>query len=297
MTLAHAADLLLAAVAAAYAFASAAYFARLTGRSSGVVSLAKPLLAVGATLHVTHFVLVATVERACPVQGIHSATSITGAAAAWLFLGAQALRRNAEARRSLEVVGAFIAPAALGAALASRFIGLGEPPAHVRSAILPLHVTTVLLAVAFFTVASALAATYLLQEKQLKQKKIGGLLQRLPPLDVLDRISHRFLLAGFPLLTIGIVTGLVWVGKVGSGGNGVRQVLTYAAWLMFAGVLFMRSAGGWRGRRAAWGTLLGFGCAVLVFLVYLARSGQSHPQPGARSLVEPAGIVAPGAKG
>lgn len=297
MTLAHAADLLLATIALAYACASAAYFARLVGRSGGVASLGKPLLAVAASLHLGHFFLVATVVRACPVQGIHQATSFTGAAAAWLFLGASTFRRNSDTRRSLEVVGAFIAPFALAAVLAARFIGLGEPPAQVRSAILPLHVTTVLLAVALFTVASALAATYLLQEKQLKQKKIGGLLQRLPPLDVLDRASHRFLLAGFPLLTIGIVTGLVWIGRVGSEGSGVRQVLTYAAWFLFAGVLFMRSAGGWRGRRAAWGTLLGFGCAVLVFLVYLARSTQVHPQPGARSVIEPAGVIAPGAHG
>jgi ABC-type uncharacterized transport system permease subunit len=295
MSLAHAADLLLATIALAYACASAAYFARLVGRSGGIASIGKPLLVVAASLHLGHFFLVATVVRACPVQGIHEATSFTGAAAAWLFLGASTFRRGPDTR--LEVVGAFIAPFALAAVLAARFIGLGDPPAQVRSAILPIHVTAVLLAVALFTVASALAATYLLQEKQLKQKKIGGLLQRLPPLDVLDRASHRFLLAGFPLLTIGIVTGLVWIGRVGSEGSGIRQVLTYAAWFLFAGVLFMRSAGGWRGRRAAWGTLLGFGCAVLVFLVYLARPGQARPQPGARSVIEPAGVIAPGAQG
>jgi ABC-type uncharacterized transport system permease subunit len=224
---------------------------------------------------------------------------VTGAAAAWLFLAVSTVRRNAETRRSLEVIGAFIAPFSLATVLAARFIGAGEPAPRVRSAILPLHVTTVLLASAFFTVASAVAATYLLQEKQLKQKKMGGLLQRLPPLDVLDRISHRFLLAGFPLLTIGIVTGLVWIGRVGTDDvRWLRQILTYAAWLLFAGVLFMRSAGGWRGRRAAWGTLLGFGCAVLVFLVYLARAGQApHPQPGARSLIAPVNETTPGAVG
>jgi ABC-type uncharacterized transport system permease subunit len=290
MNLAQAADLLLATTAVAYACASAAYFARLAGRTAGLVRAGKPLLAGGALLHSAHFVLVANVARACPVQGIHSATSVLGAGAAWLFLVATTLRRSADTRRSLEIVGAFIAPFSLATLLAARFIGMGDPAPTVRSAILPVHVTSVLLAVALFTVASALAATYLLQEKQLKQKKLSGLFQRLPPLDVLDRVSHRFLLAGFPLLTLGIVTGLVWIGRVGADGSQVRQVLTYAAWLFFAGVLFMRSAGGWRGRRAAWGTLIGFGCAVLVFLVYLVRTAHGHtPQPGARSLVEPAG--------
>ena len=54
----------------------------------------------------------------------------------------------------------------------------------------------------------------------------------------------------------------------------IRQVLAYAAWVLFAGVLLMRSTGNWRGRRAAWGTILGFGCAFLVYLVYLVRNVQ-----------------------
>jgi ABC-type uncharacterized transport system permease subunit len=140
-------------------------------------------------------------------------------------------------------------------------------------------VTAILLASALFAIASALAATYLLQEKQLKQKRALGLLQRLPPLDVLDRASHKFLLAGFPLLTLGIVTGLVWIGKIGSEAGLLRQVLAYAAWVLFAIVLLMRSAGGWRGRRAAWGTILGFACAVLVFLVYLVRNAHAGMTP------------------
>ncbi len=273
MPLATIADLILAATALAYAVASGLYFLQLAGRaSSGGAGerFAKPVLAGGALLHLVHFFIISANAHACPVEGIHPATSLMALTATTTFLFVSRFWK-------IEVVGAFVAPVALAAVLAARLVGVrpetGAPV--MRTALLPLHVTTVFVASALFTIASALAATYLIVERQLKSKKTLGVIQRLPPLEVLDRASHRFLLAGFPLLTIGILTGLFWIGQVSGGKLAViRQVLAYSAWLLFAAVLLMRSAGGWRGRRAAWGTILGFGCACLVFLVYLVRNGR-----------------------
>jgi ABC-type uncharacterized transport system permease subunit len=265
MSLTAVSDLLLAATLIAYAVASGLYFLQLAGRDTG--RFAKPALGTAAVLHLALFFVITANLKACPVEGIHQATSLMALTAASVFLFVSRFWK-------VEVVGAFIAPVALAALLAARFVGKADTVTPgMRTAALPLHVTTVFLASALFTIASALAATYLLQEKQLKKKKTAGLLQRLPPLDVLDRASHRFLLAGFPLLTIGILTGLLWIAHSPQGGLAVlRQVLAYAAWILFAAVLLMRSAGGWSGRRAAWGTILGFGCAFLVFLVYLVRN-------------------------
>ncbi|MGZ3423752.1 MAG: cytochrome C assembly family protein [Polyangiales bacterium] len=263
MSLTTVADLLLAATLVAYAGASGLYFLQLAGRDG---RLAKPLLAGAAVLHLALFFVITANLRACPVEGIHQATSLMALTATSVFLFVSRFWK-------VEVVGAFVAPVSLAALMAARFVGRADTTPVVSSAMLPLHVTSVFLASALFTIASALAVTYLLQEKQLKKKKTAGISQRLPPLDVLDRASHRFLLAGFPLLTIGILTGLLWIAHAPAGGIAVlRQVLAFAAWLLFAAVLLMRSAGGWRGRRAAWGTLLGFGCACLVFLVYLVRN-------------------------
>ncbi len=265
MNLANVSDLVLVGTAASYAVASGLYFTQLAGRAPRGVKWAKPVLGLAAVAHLGHFLLISMVQKACPVEGIHQATSLAALASVCLYLVASGFFR-------VEVIGAFVAPVCLAAILAARFVGLPDVTPPVKSAVLPLHVTAILLSSALFAIASALAATYLLQEKQLKQKKGLGLLQRLPPLDVLDRASHRFLLAGFPLLTVGIVTGLVWIGRIGEGGGLLRQILAYAAWVLFAVVLFMRSAGGWRGRRAAWGTILGFGCACLVFVFYLVRT-------------------------
>ncbi len=275
MQLTVAADILLVSTALAYAGAAGLFFARLAKRGVEHDALgrrAELVFGVGALLHFGYFMLTAAIEKACPVEGIHQAASLTGLVTGTMFLFVSRAKR-------LDAIGAFIAPIALAALLSARFVGGAAPP--IKSAVLPFHVTSILVASALFAVSSALAATYLFQEKQLKQKRKLGLLQGLPPLDVLERASHRFLLAGFPLLTLGILTGLLFVGRLNAGDPSsraqlLRQILAYAAWVCFAGVLFMRSAAGWRGRRAAWGTLVGFGCAVLVFVVYLVRDRAGH---------------------
>ena len=130
-----------------------------------------------------------------------------------------------------------------------------------------------LLGVALFTLAFASAVGYLVQEHLLKQKRLEGVFLRLPPLDALDRAEHRFLVAGFPLLTIGILTGTLWAREVEAGGAAqiVRALFGYVSWGLFGLVLLLRAAAGWRGRRAAYGTIAGFGFTVLVLLLYLVR--------------------------
>jgi ABC-type uncharacterized transport system permease subunit len=138
---------------------------------------------------------------------------------------------------------------------------------------LPFHVVSNLLGITLFTFAFAAAVAYLVQDRRLKHKRFDGV-GRLPPIDSLDRAEHRFLVAGFPLLTIGILTGTIWAREIEAGGFAAmaRAGLSYASWVLIGGVLLLRAAAGWRGRRAAFGTILGFSLTVLVLVFYLVRS-------------------------
>lgn len=265
------ADGLFYLAAAAYVAASVLFLRYLVRGSGNVGVLAPRLVGVAALLHAAQIVVASLVLKVCPVSGIHFPMSV----AAMSMCVAYVLARK---RLRVEIAGAFIAPLALTTLLASRFVGGGvDPGARMKSAILPFHVTSNLFGIALFTLASSAATLYLIQEHLLKRKHIDGLFRRLPPLDVLDRAEHRFLLAGFPLLTIGIITGTVWARRVEMGipGEMLRTALGYATWLVIAAVLFLRAAAGWRGRRAAYGTLAGFGFAVVVLLVYLLRAPSS----------------------
>jgi ABC-type uncharacterized transport system permease subunit len=261
------ADVLFVSTALIY-FAACVLFIAFLGnaRFASAGKLAPRLVAAGVVLHAGHILVSSYDLHVCPVKGIHFALSI----ASMLACGVYLVMRG---RYRIDVVGAFVAPLALTFLLASRLVAIGEPTTHLRSTILPIHVTVNLVGDALFMLAFAAAVAYLLQERRIKQKRLEGVFRRLPPLDALDRAEHRFLLAGFPLLTIGILTGTYWAHEVeaGSAVDIARAAFGYATWVLFAGVLLLRAAAGWRGRRAAYGTIAGFGFAVVVLLIYLFR--------------------------
>jgi ABC-type uncharacterized transport system permease subunit len=263
------AEVLFYLTAATYVAASALFLRFLVrGKGGDVGTLAPRLIGLGAALHAGHIVLASLVLGICPVEGIHFPMSVASMSMCLVYV-------IARKRLKVDVAGAFVAPLALTTLLASHFVGGGaEPGARIKGAVLPFHVTSNLFGVALFTLAFSAATLYLIQEHLLKTKRIDGVFRRLPPLDVLDRAEHRFLLACFPLLTIGLITGTLWARRVEMGAPGavLPAVFGYVTWLVIAGVLFLRAAAGWRGRRAAYGTIAGFGFAVVVLLFYLLRS-------------------------
>ncbi len=290
------ADTLFYLTAASYVVASVLFLRYLVrGTGERGERFAPRLVGFGAVLHAAHIVVASLVLRVCPVEGVHFPMSV---AAMFMCVG----YFFARARYRVEVAGAFIAPLALTTLLASRFVGGGaDPSARVKSVLLPFHVTMNLIGVALFALAFSAAALYLLQERLVKQKRIDGVSRRLPPLDALDRAEHRFLLAGFPLLTIGIVTGTVWARRVEMGlpGEVLRAVFGYVTWLVIAGVLFLRAAAGWRGRRAAYGTIAGFAFSLVVLAIYLLRGSVSpteetiHASASAPSTLTPPAVPPP----
>jgi ABC-type uncharacterized transport system permease subunit len=267
---------ILAATVAAYATACGLFVAYLSSdRFARAGTLAPRILLVATLLHAAHITASSIVLHVCPVEGIHFALSVASMLACAIYL---ALRR----RYRIDVVGAFVAPLALTFLLASSLVGMSQrdPDARYGRAILPIHVAVNLLGDALFMLAFAAAVAYLLQERRLKQKNFAGFFRKLPPLDALDRAEHRFLLAGFPFLTAGILTGVYWAHDVEAGGAAdiARAIFGYTTWLLFAGVLLLRAGAGWRGRRAAYGTIAGFSFAVLVLIIYLLRDTMA---PGA----------------
>ncbi len=268
------ANWLFVATAASYFAASVIFIAELLGRAGRAGPWAARLVALGVPLHAAQIVVWSLVLHVCPVEGIHFSLSVASMLACLAYV-------LARLRYRVDVVGAFVAPQALAFLLASRFVGPVNDEPRLRSALLPFHVAANLLGVALFTMAFAAAVAYLLQESRLKHKRFAGA-SRLPPIDALDRAEHGFLVAGFPLLTIGILTGTLWAREIEAGGAAAiaRACLSYASWALIGGVLLLRAAAGWRGRRAAFGTILGFGLTLLVLVTYLVRSFGQVAAPG-----------------
>ena len=135
-----------------------------------------------------------------------------------------------------------------------------------------IHISLATLGVAIFALATALAAIYLLEDRNLKRKRFDGILfRRGVALESLDLLAHRLVLVGFPIFTVALMLGVIWVSQRASGFDRLEYPLALVTWLSFAGLIVARTTHGWRGRRAALLTVVGFVAAVLVFAIYFAR--------------------------
>jgi ABC-type uncharacterized transport system permease subunit len=181
------------------------------------------------------------------------------------------LRRRAK----IDAIGVVVAPLSLTLFVGAEFLRSSVPVTDFPRTLLLMHVAANVLGVGLFLLAGAAGAFYLVQERRLKEKRISPRSGRLPPLDALDLTEHRLLLAGFPLLTFGIVSGAVFASSPGAmtPAGLARSLFAYSTWFLVAGVLVLRASLGWRGRRAAYGTLAGVVCVLLVIGVYVANSG------------------------
>jgi ABC-type transport system involved in cytochrome c biogenesis permease subunit len=183
------------------------------------------------------------------------------------------------ARRSVRVVGAFIAPVSLGLALVGLLVDTTNSaaflPEVLSSAWLPVHTLANYASLSLFALAFASGVVYLVQDGRLKRKAIlttqPGML-KLPALEVLDRVNHRGFALGLAFLTLGILSGTFWA--VGGAAEGVdlrpKVVVTLGLWLLYALAWPARALLGWGGRRAAWIAIVGF-AGLLVSVTFVAH--------------------------
>jgi ABC-type uncharacterized transport system permease subunit len=170
-------------------------------------------------------------------------------------------------RRPYRLLGLAVMPLAailLVVARAGGGTGVGAR-SHYSNLFLVLHVGLVLVAFAGFTLAAALSAFYLWQERRLKRRAVTILRRPAPSLATLDRLASRTVLVSLPALTLGLAVGLI---RLLNDGERVDAVVaaTAVTWLVWAAYLVLRATRGWTGRRAAYVALAGFALVIVVRL-------------------------------
>jgi ABC-type uncharacterized transport system permease subunit len=175
-------------------------------------------------------------------------------------------------RYRLTLGGVVVMPVALVLLVLARLTPAGDVNEDL-STLGRIHISLATIGVGVFAVASALSAIYLVENRALKKKKFDTLAfkDRGAPLEALDRLSHRLIWVGFPIFTIAMVLGAIWVSRLGQSLDRLEYPLAAITWIAYATLLIARTAYGWRGRRAALLTLEGFASALAVLLIYLIR--------------------------
>lgn len=182
----------------------------------------------------------------------------------WFVVGAYLIWGCRKPYRLLGLAVMPLAAALLVVARAGGGTGVGTR-SHYSNLFLVLHVGLVLAAFAGFTLAAALSALYVWQERRLKRRETTILRRPAPSLATLDALAARTVLFSLPALTLGIAVG---VARLVSTGDRVDAlvVATIVTWLVWAAYLVLRATRGLTGRRAAYLALAGFALVIVVRL-------------------------------
>jgi ABC-type transport system involved in cytochrome c biogenesis permease subunit len=248
--------------------AAAIYLAAGLGALLGVV-LPAPRMLRGATWGLllgalVHGLAIATLHRLDPppsLTDLPTAVSFTAGIAVIFLL---VLMRRLRVASLTAVAGpvaflaVFIGALRLPHASESSFGAGSWPHAHVLLSSAGL---------ALLGVAGLAGLFFLIEHRRLKRKRPMGRESKLPSLEALDRINVAALAVGFPLLTLGVVTGIFWVhealGRVWTGAD--HESWLAIAWAIYAGLVLARFVGHQGSRQAAASALAGF--AFLLFAV------------------------------
>ena len=256
---------LLLAVLAAYLIAAIHSILAFVNKRRALQSVAQWSIGVGFVLHTGVLLDEWMVDGHYPLYSLRETLSFL----AWALVAVYGL---VVYRYTAQAVGAFTMPlisVLTFAALVTNSDPNSSPAQFGATWLFPIHTTLLIFAYAAFAIVFMASVMYLLQERELKHKTFSGIFHRLPALTMINEIATGAAAIGLTLLTLGIVSGLIWSWSLKGvmWHNDPKEIFAVLTWLLYFILAIYRSTASWRGRRAAWLGVLGF---VLVLCTFFA---------------------------
>ena len=239
---------------------------RFTGR------IATILMLLGLAAHYVSLMVRARGTHTVPYHDLQGSMSLFG----WL-LGVTYLCLEIYHRQ--RTVGAFVLPVILAFFFTAYLV-----PDHPSAAATPhgvvfaLHVTLSILAYAAFALSCVLSLMYLAEERFLRIRRLGDVVWRLPPLELLERMSHTSVLVGLITIAAGTALGFVAVDRLPGDPAyfDPKYVVTLLVLLLYAAYFQLARTAAWRGARASKLCVFNFVLVVLSFTVVNLYFSQHH---------------------
>ena len=248
-----------------YILSTAGYIAYLFFQKERLQKIGYVLLFAGFLIHSISIGYGFLQSGHLPVQNLHQTLSIAGWAIAGMFL-------FLTYRFNLKVLGVYAAPLVAIVMIICMCLPAEGTVVQAKTLFsniwLVSHVVIIFVGEAAFALACGAGLLYILQERAIKTKHHGFFFKRLPALELLDNTGYACIVVGFSLLTLGLITGFVYAKFIwGSFWSwDPKEVWSGIAWLIYAALLHGRLALGWRGRKAAIMSIIGFGILLFTFL-------------------------------
>ena len=128
------------------------------------------------------------------------------------------------------------------------------------------HVITCFFGYAAFALSFGVSIMYLLKRLDAEEKN-NLFLRLIPSTAILDDLNYQMIVTGFLMLTLGIITGSVWAhsawGTYWSWDP--KETWSLITWLVYASVIHARLVRGWKGKKIAILSIVGFACVLFTY--------------------------------
>jgi len=257
------ADMVLQITTLLYFLSMAGYVLFLFNQKPLYQKTAFGFISTAVGLHFISMLVYTLATQHVPIQNLPQSLSLAAFALGGMFLFSQY-------KFDLKILGVFVSIVLFAIMLVVVLI----PETSVeKNAVLKgfwfySHIALVFAGEASLALACGAGILYLLQERGIKSKSPGFFFKRLPSLDLLDSVGYTCLTTGFALLTIGLITGFIYAktiwGRFWSWDP--KEVFSVGTWMVYAALLHLRLYSGWRGRKSAIMTIVGFFIIIFTFL-------------------------------
>lgn len=248
-----------------YVAAAVLYGANFTLRIRGYGAAARALFLAGLAVHTAAIGSECMITRHGPFASSFGTLSVLAWAAAAVYVPLEAAARTV----TLGVLAAPLTSLLLFASLIHARAEHYTSPL-VRTRIINFHVLMVLVSFGLFALAACCAVFYVWQYGALKHPSRKALFRRLPPLEVVDAFAYHLVAFAVPILTLGLLLGIVRAALGGLHGNWLvdpHTIVSLVVWAIYTGYLVARGAAGWRGTRVNSLLILGMIAAAAIFFV------------------------------
>jgi ABC-type transport system involved in cytochrome c biogenesis permease subunit len=248
-----------------YGAAFAVFLYHLFSKRPGMNRAGMVLAAVGLVFHTEALICRGISAGHVPVVGAYESLVLVAWSVTLVYHVLESFTR-------IKAVGLYVMPVVLvllTTAWSDYRAPVGLMPA-LRSDVVVVHVIVMLVAVGCLYVAGGAALIYVIERDQLKRRRVGPLLGRLPSLGTLDKLVYHATLLGLPFLTMGMVAGVIRAVtyRVPHWWGDPLVLLALAAWFVYVILLWGHMRRGWGGSRASWLAIVGL--VVLLAIRFVA---------------------------
>lgn len=220
------------------------------------------LLLAAAVFHTTAMIKRGFSLERCPVNNLFEATMFVTwtMVMAYLVFGIWS---------KIRFLGAFASPIlfAIGVFALMPSLDVRGTKPEFTGGLVSLHATLILLSYGAFGLSSIAGIMYVTQEHDLKFHKLRAVFSRLPPIERMEKVMNGLLIAGFILLSGGLLLSPILLKQKYDVyfNSDPKLIWSMVVWVVYLMLLVMRGRFGQGGRRFAWGAIGSFAFVLLTF--------------------------------